>query len=339
MAAEVGDDVYGEDPTVRALEERAADLLAKKAGLFVPSGTMGNLLATMTHTRPGDEVICGQFAHTYIAEPAGGARLAGVSTWTVPQHCASFAAEDVHSAIHPSEDPHYPRTALVWLEQPNRGWTMPPRDLAAIAEVAHTHGLPVHMEGARIFNAAIALELPAHEVARHVDSVMFCVSKGLAAPVGSMLVGDAAFIAAARRNRKVIGGAMRQAGILAAAGLYALEHMVERLADDHRHAHRLADGLLNLGWQIDRERVETNIFFVEPTANRPPGRGNWRLAGARRAGRLPYTGRTLRLATHYGIGPHGVAHALAALPRSAANRPWLGPAEPRYTLPVSGNPE
>ncbi len=311
-AAEVGDDVYGEDPTVRALEERAADLLGKEAGLFVPSGTMGNLLATMTYTRPGDEVICGQFAHTYIAEAAGGARLAGISTWTVPQDRASFAPEDVRLAIHPPDDAHYPRTALVWVEQPSRGWTMPYSDLAAVAEVAHSHGLPVHMDGARIFNAAIALDLPARELARHVDSVMFCISKGLAAPVGSLLVGAAAFIAAARRNRKVVGGAMRQAGILAAAGLYALDHMVDRLADDHRNAQRLADGLRGLGWRIDREHVETNIFFVDPPPTVTPAEAVGGLMERHVLVSSPYAGRTVRLAAHYGIEPDDIALALDA---------------------------
>jgi threonine aldolase len=311
-AAELGDDVYGEDPTVNAFEARAAAVLGKAAAVFVPSGTMGNLLATLAHTRPGDEVICGRDAHTYVAEAGGSARLAGVSTWTVPQTRASIAPADVEAGIHPADDPHYPRTSLVWVEQPSAGWTMPLEQLAAVAEVAHRHGLPVHMDGARIFNAAIALGVPAINIARHVDSVMFCVSKGLAAPVGSVLVGSAAFITAARRARKVVGGSMRQAGVLAAAGLYALEHMVERLAQDHEHARRLAEGLRELGWQVDREVIETNIFWVTP----PPG-----LPMAGLAGRLaehgvlitaPASGNSIRLATHYGIDSDDIERARAA---------------------------
>jgi threonine aldolase len=311
-AAEVGDDVYGEDPTIAALEERAAALLGKDAGLYVPSGTMGNLLATLSHTRPGDEVICGHLAHTYVAEAAGSARLAGVSSWTIPQVGASLSPEDVRAGIHPTDDPHYPRTALVWVEQPSNGWTMPLDNLAAVAGVAHAHGLPVHMDGARVFNAAVALDVPALEIARHVDSVMFCISKGLGAPVGSVLVGSAAFIAAARRGRKVVGGAMRQAGIVAAAGVYALEHMVDRLADDHANAQRLADGLRERGWWIDRERIETNIFFVEPPPGVEIGDMAARLAEHGVVVSPPRGGRTMRLATHYGIEAADIARALDA---------------------------
>src|SRR6185312_3793057 len=154
--------------------------------------------------------------------------------------------------IHP-DDPHYPRTALVWVEQPHSGWVMPLDNLAAVAAVAREHGLPVHMDGARIFNAATALGVPASDIARHVDSVMFCISKGLSAPVGSVLVGSADFIKRARRNRKVLGGSMRQAGVIAAAGLYALDNMIDRLAEDHANARRLAAGLRDLGWRTDRE--------------------------------------------------------------------------------------
>jgi threonine aldolase len=309
-AAELGDDVYGEDPTVCAFEARAAAVLGKEAAVFVPSGTMGNLLATLSHTRPGDEVICGRFAHTFVAEAAGAARLAGVSTWTVPQERATIDPRDVAAGIHPAEDEHYPRTALIWVEQPNRGWTMPLSHLGAIADVARAHGLPVHMDGARIFNAATALDVAPAEIAGHVDSVMFCISKGLGAPVGSVLVGSAPFIARARRNRKVVGGAMRQAGVLAAAGLYALQHMVDRLADDHRHAARLAEGLRDLGWTIDREHVETNIFFASPPADIPLADVAPRLAEHGVLVNSPYIGEAVRLVTHYGIEAADIERAL-----------------------------
>jgi threonine aldolase len=314
-AAEVGDDVYREDPTVAALEERAAELLGKDAAVFVPSGTMGNLIATLTHTRPGDEVICGRLAHTYTAEAGGSARLAGVSTWTVPQTGASLAPEDVAAGIHPTDDPHYPHTGLVWVEQPSGGWTMPLDNLAAVTDVAHAHGLPVHMDGARVFNAAIALDVPAQEIARHVDSVMFCISKGLGAPVGSVLVGSTPFVAAARRGRKVVGGAMRQVGILAAAGVYALDHMVDRLAEDHRNAQALADGLRARGWWIDRERVETNIFFVEPPRGVDVGQMASTLAQHAVIVSPPHSGRVMRLATHYGIEAADIDRALDAFAR------------------------
>ena len=319
-AAELGDDVYGEDPTVNAFEVRAAAMLGKEAAVFVPSGTMGNLLAVLTHTRPGDEMICGQYAHTYIAEAAGAARLAGVSTWTVPQERASIRPEDVAAGIHPADDEHYPRTSLVWVEQPNRGWTMPLSTLHAISQVARARNLAMHMDGARIFNAAVALDVAPADIASNVDSVMFCISKGLAAPVGSVLVGSAEFIARARRNRKVVGGAMRQAGVLAAAGLYALEHMVEPLAEDHRNAARLADGVRALGWSVDREKVETNIFFVTP----PRGVDDVakRLAEHGVLVNSPYAGESLRLVTHYGVEPSHIDQALQAFAAVSLVTAW-----------------
>ena len=314
-AAALGDDVYGEDPTVLALEARAADLLGKEAALFVPTGTMGNLLAVMTHTRPGDELICGRSMHTFSAEGGGPARIAGVSTWTLAQERAELDPAAVAAAIRP-DDSHYPRTALVWVEQPRSGWIMPLDNLAAVASVAREHDLAVHMDGARLFNAAVALGVPARQIAAHVDSVMFCVSKGLSAPVGSLLVGAAPFIRAARRNRKVLGGGMRQVGVIAAGGLYALDHLIDRLADDHANAWRLAAGLRDLGWQIDRETVETNIFFAEPPAMAgdaaSPGGLVAELARREVLVSSPYAGRKMRLVTHYGIEAADIERALAA---------------------------
>ncbi|MBI2755901.1 MAG: aminotransferase class I/II-fold pyridoxal phosphate-dependent enzyme [Chloroflexi bacterium] len=311
-AADLGDDVYGEDPSVSALEARAAEMLGKEAGLFVPSGTMGNLIAVMTHTRPGDEIICGRLTHTYVAEGAGAARIAGVSVWPVSHEQAQLDPVEVESGFHPTDDPHYPRTSLVIVEQPNRGWVMPLDNLSDIACIARRHGVPVHMDGARIFNAAVALGVPAREIAAHADSLMFCVSKGLAAPVGSVLVGSAAFVAQARRARKVLGGGMRQAGVLAAGGLYALDHMVDRVAEDHALAQRLATGLRELGWWIDREVVQTNVFFTQP----PQGLDLAAVvAGLARTGvqvASPYSGRTLRLVTHYGLEPEDMEEALLA---------------------------
>jgi threonine aldolase len=189
---------------------------------------------------------------------------------------------------------------------------MPLDNLAAVVDVARSHGLPVHMDGARVFNAAIALDIPVQEVARHVDSVMFCISKGLAAPVGSVLVGSTPFIASARRTRKVVGGGMRQAGILAAAGLYALEHMVDRLVEDHANAQVLADALREQGWSIDRRHVETNIFFVEPPTDVAMAGLDDRLAQVGVLVSTPHTGRTIRLATHYGIEADDISRAISA---------------------------
>ena len=314
-AAELGDDVYGEDPTVCALEAHSADLLGKEAAVFVPSGTMGNLLAVMAHTRPGDEMICGLQAHVFTATGGGAARLAGVSTYPLSQYGACIRPDDVEAAIHPSDDPHFPRSALLWIEQPSHGWVLQLDYLANLARVALANDLSLHMDGARIFNAALALNVSAREIAQHADTAMFCISKGLAAPVGSLLVGPGNFIAAARRARKVVGGGMRQAGVLAAAGLYALDCMLERLAEDHHNAQRLAAGLAELGWRIDRDDVETNIFFASP----PP---DFDIADmVSRLGLLgvrvghPYSGRAIRFVTHYGIGEGDVERALDAVAR------------------------
>lgn len=314
-AADLGDDVYGEDPTVNALEAAAAARLSKEAGLFVPSGTMGNLLAVLSHTRPGDEIVCGRGTHTYAAEGGGAARLAGVSTWPIPQVRGRLDTADVAEAIHPADDPHYPRSALLVVEQPHDGWVVPIDALSAVTRIARDHGLAVHMDGARIFNAAVALDLPAAEVARDADTVMFCVSKGLAAPVGSVLVGPASFVQQARRHRKVLGGGMRQAGVLAAAGLYALDRMVDRLAEDHATASLLASGLRELGWQVDRESIETNIFFVEPPAHLDAADAIKALERDGVLANSPYSGRSIRLVTHYGIEAADIARALEAFER------------------------
>jgi threonine aldolase len=312
LEAELGDDVYGEDPTINRLQERAAELLGKETALYVPSGTMGNVVAHLTWCQAGDEVICGQAAHTLNAEAANAARVAGTQLRTVPQQGASLDLGAIERAIRP-DDPHYPRTTLIWVEQPCNGWVMPLEELAAISRLAHERGIPVHMDGARIFNAAVALGVPASEIARHADSVMFCVSKGLAAPVGSLLVGPRDFIARALRGRKLVGGAMRQAGVIAAGGLYALDHMVERLAEDHDNARALANGLRKLpGVTADRDDVQTNIFFIHlgppaPSAGELSARLRERgvLCGAAKDG-----SPIIRLVTHYGIERADVERAL-----------------------------
>lgn len=315
--AEVGDDVYGEDPSINRLEELAAQRVGKAAAMFVPTGTMGNLCAHMAHTRPGQELICGALCHTFLAEAGGAARLAGLSIRTIPQTRAELDPAMVEAAIR-GDDIHYPPTGLIWVEQPSRGYVMPLENLASLAAVARRHGLPLHIDGARLFHAAVALGVPAAEIAAHGDSVMFCVSKGLAAPVGSLLAGDADFIARARVARKILGGSMRQAGIVAAGGIYALETMVERLQEDHDNARRLAEGLGALpGITLDRDVVETNIFFIDLDEGAPAPRDL--AAQLREAGVLvsPPLGasRRIRLVTHYGITAEDIDYVVAVTAR------------------------
>ncbi|HLN62264.1 MAG TPA: threonine aldolase family protein, partial [Symbiobacteriaceae bacterium] len=223
--AEVGDDVYGEDPTVNQLQVEAALLLGKEAALFVPTGTQGNQIAIMAHTQRGDEVICEAESHVFYYEQAGIAALSNCQVRTIPGFRGAMDPAAVEAAIRAAGDVHFPRTGLICVENTHNrsgGCILPQANLEAIAAVARRHGIPVHMDGARLFNAAVAQGRPVADVVAPVDSVMFCLSKGLAAPVGSMLVGSAAFIARAKRARKLLGGGMRQAGILAAAGLVSL---------------------------------------------------------------------------------------------------------------------
>jgi threonine aldolase len=269
-AAEVGDDVYGEDPTINRLEAAAASLLGREAAMFVPSGTMGNQIAIHLHTTPGTEVVAEAGAHVFNFEMGAMAALSG--TLPRPIHAEGGILEPTHleKAIRPRTGYTTP-TSLMVLENSHNlagGRVTPPARMEELVAVARRHGLPVHLDGARIFNAAAAAGVSAADLARGCDTVMFCLSKGLAAPVGSMLVGDSATILEARRVRKMFGGGMRQAGILAAAGLVALETMVPRVADDHRTARRLADRLATLpGVVLDPATVETNILFFGLTAD------------------------------------------------------------------------
>jgi threonine aldolase len=321
--APVGDDVYGEDPTVNRLQELAAQMLGKEAALYVSSGTQGNLCAHLGWTQAGDEVICGQSGHTLSAEQANAARVAQVQLRTVPQHRASLDIAAIERTIRPI-DPHYPYTRVIWIEQPANGWVMPIDEMRQIRELADRHGLKVHMDGARVFNAAHALGVDVSEVASYADSVMFCVSKGLAAPVGSLLVGPKEFIARAFRGRKMIGGAMRQVGIIAAGGLYALENNVDRLADDHENARRLAEGLREIpGIAIDRDEVQMNMFFINVSEPAPPAKEL--VAGLREHGVLCGAAKdgsqVIRLVTHYGIESDDIDNAIEAFRTVAARQP------------------
>ena len=266
-SAEVGDDVYGEDPTVKRLEETAASLLGKQAALFTPSGTMANQIAVLTHTARGEEVILDSEAHIYFYEVGGPALLAGVQTRQVPGLLSENGPEALKQSLRP-QDIHFPHTSLVCLENTfNRGGgtILSPEIMREMYGIARDRGLKVHVDGARIFNAAVGLGVDVKVFAEQCDSLMFCLSKGLAAPVGSLLVGTQEFIERARKYRKALGGGMRQAGILAAAGLVAL-NSIDRLAEDHTNARRLAEGLSQLpGLRVALEKVQTNIVVIEVT--------------------------------------------------------------------------
>jgi threonine aldolase len=267
--AEVGDDVSREDPTVNELEETAARMLGKEAGLFLASGTMGNLACLLTHCRRGHEIIVGEMSHIYWAEVASAAAFGGIAYHAVPNEGdGTLDPATVREAIRP-DNIHFPETGLICLENTqNRqgGVVLPLSYLAKMRSLADEAGLPLHLDGARIFNAATYLGIPASEIARYFDSVQFCVSKGLGAPVGSLVVGTEDFVDRARKTRKMLGGGMRQAGVIAAAGLTALTEMVDRLADDHLNARVLAEGLAEMpGLEVDLGRVQTNIVNVVVT--------------------------------------------------------------------------
>jgi threonine aldolase len=266
--AELGDDVYGEDPTVNALEEMAAGILGKEAGLFVPSGSQANLASLLAYGARGDEVILGQDSHCMRYEAGGGAALAGVQFSVVPGD-GLFTAGQVRERLQ-ERTLHNPGTALVWIENTHNmggGRIFPLEEMRGVARVCRENGLPLHVDGARIFNAAVATGLRAARYAGLADSISVCLSKGLGAPVGSVLAGTSDFCDRARRFRKMLGGAMRQAGVLAAAGIHALENHVERLAQDHENARILAERLAALdGMELDPARVETNIVMAGTTA-------------------------------------------------------------------------
>ena len=260
VSAEVGDDVYGEDPTVNHLESECAAMLGHPAGLFVPSGTQSNLAALLTHCGRGDEYIAGQNAHTYRFEGGGAAALGGIQPQPLPfQDDGTLDLDDLAAAVKP-DDYHFAKTRLICLENTQGGKAVDPAYFASVRTFADEHGLRVHLDGARLFNAVVALGCSPRDFGRQCDSVSVCLSKGLGAPAGSVLCGSADFIDAARRWRKVLGGGMRQAGVLAAAGLYALEHQVGRLADDHRRAGTLADALREYGLSVEQH---TNMIFVD----------------------------------------------------------------------------
>jgi threonine aldolase len=316
--AVVGDDVFGDDPTVNRLQESAAQRLGKEAGLFVASGTMGNLTALLTHCGRGDEVILGDKAHSFVYEAGGAAALGGIHPHTVPvQPDGTLNLDEIRYAVR-GNDVHFPRTRLIALENTQGtvgGIPVSKEYTDSVGAFAKENGLALHIDGARIFNAATALGLDVADLVASADSVSFCLSKGLCAPVGSVLVGTQAFIDEARRNRKILGGGMRQAGILAAAGLIALEKMTLRLDEDHANARLLAEGLAEMPQiEIDLARVQSNMVFfalkadvaitAPEIAERLKSHNIWLMAR---------NDRGFRAVTHYWIRPEHIIQVLVAL--------------------------
>lgn len=315
-AAAVGDDVFGEDPTVNRLEAMAADAMGKPAALLVPSGTMGNLAALLAHCARGDEIIVGDQAHTIVHEVGGMAALGGIMPRMLPNRPdGTLDLNLIEAAVRP-DFIVYPPTRLIALENTHNGCGGAVLDadyMADVRAIADRHGLVIHLDGARIFNAAIALGVPAASLAEGADSVTFCLSKGLSAPIGSVLCGSAEFVSRARKVRKMLGGGMRQAGVIAAAGVVALETMVDRLAEDHENAKRLAEGLAGLpGVGLDPRTVRTNIVVFEllPGTMTPPEL----VAGLAERGVAVFAagGWKVRAVTHRGVGAEDVEAALQA---------------------------
>jgi threonine aldolase len=264
--AKLGDDVFREDPTVNRLEELSAEKMGKEAALLVTSGTQANLISLMSNSNPGDLVILESESHIYWYEVGGISKIAGLLPWPVKSEFGALDPKDIEASIHP-KDIHFPKPAIICIENTHNrqgGTTITPSQIKAINDVAQQHKLKLYMDGARIFNAAVALKIDVKEITKHVDNLMFCLSKSLSCPIGSLLVGTNDFIEKARKNRKLLGGGMRQAGIIAAPGIIALEKMIDRLEEDHKNARLLAEGISKIqGIQIDLNRVQTNIVYYD----------------------------------------------------------------------------
>ncbi len=316
--AEVGDDVFNEDPSINALQEMAAAMLGQEAGLLVSSGTMGNLSAMLTHCARGNEAILGDQCHILNYEQGGIAALGAIMPRPLPtQPDGSLRIEDISAAIR-SDDQHFAVTKVIALENSHNrmGGAVQSADyIQQVAALAHTHGIKLHIDGARIFNAAAALKVPVNELTQHADSVTFCLSKGLSAPVGSVLVGSREFIQRAHRARKVLGGGMRQAGVIAAAGIVALEQMTGRLADDHANARLLAEGISQIpGLHIDVNRVPTNMVYFDIDPALPfDAKTFCQRAAAQRVKMLPTAARRIRAVTHAWINRAEIEEAIQVL--------------------------
>jgi threonine aldolase len=310
--ADLGDDVFGDDPTVNRLLEVAAGRLGKEAAVFIPSGTMGNVLGVAVNAGRGEELIADAQSHVFIFETAGAAALAGVQIRPVSTESGVMTPEQIAASVRPRDDPHQPISAAITFEDTHNlhgGIVWPLEALRAASDTAHAHGMRVHLDGARIFNAAVAQGLGVAEIAACADTVTFCLSKGLACPAGSIFLGSREDVEKAHRWRKRLGGAMRQTGVLAAAGLIALDKMVDRLAEDHANARTLAEGLAELpGVRCDLSRVQTNLVFFELEKMKAPAFND---ECAKRGVLGDWSGPArMRFVTHYGISAQDVQAAL-----------------------------
>ncbi len=319
--ARVGDDVYGEDPTVIELQEYAADLLGKEAALYMPTATMCNVASALTHCRRGDELIVSKKAHMFLYEQGGPAQLGGISMYPLDvQFDGTMKLEEIESAVR-GDDPHFPRTRLICLENTAHGAGGTPitaEYTAKVGEIARKHGLKLHIDGARLFNAAAALKVNPRDLVAPADSVQLCLSKGLCAPLGALLVGSREFIAQALRTRKVMGGGMRQAGVVAAAGLVALRDMRERLVEDHATAQQLADGLVTIpGVTVDPVHMRTNMVFFSI----PESASLDKFVSAMQAHNIILRGGPhFRAVTHYWITPERVTHVIETMRAALAQQ-------------------
>lgn len=318
--AEVGDDVFGDDPTTNMLEELVADLLGKEGSLFFPSGTMSNQTAVALHTRPGDELICEAGAHIHRYEGGAPAALSGVTVHAVPGTRGVLYSDQVRLLLKDASDGHEPRTALVCLENTHNragGRIFPLEVMRNVGLMAREYGIPVHLDGARLMNAAVATGIPPAEYAACADTVNICLSKGLGAPIGSLLAGTREAIREARRIRKRLGGGMRQVGVIAAAGIYAIRHNVDRLAEDHANARHLADGLAGLpGLEIRPEDVETNILVLRVTHARLNSVELVEVLKTFGVLIVPFGRGLVRAVTHLGVGRDDVDAALDAFQKA-----------------------
>jgi len=315
--AELGDDVFGEDPTTNRLERMAAERMGKEAAMLVVSGTMGNLVCLLTQCKRGEEAILGDKSHTFLYEAGGMSALGGIHPHTVRnQPDGTMQLTDIEAAIR-GDNEHFPRTRLLCLENTHNrcgGSALTPEYTDAAAALAKERGILVHLDGARIFNAAAALGVDVKKLTRNVDSLIFCLSKGLSAPVGSVVCGSRDFITEARRVRKVLGGGMRQCGIIAAAGITALEQMVDRITEDHANARRLAEGIARIpGLTINREGTQTNIIYFEPVGEQLTAKTLVKVLGEKGIKLLQIGPSQIRAVTHYGITAEDIDLTLAAL--------------------------
>ncbi len=312
--ADVGDDVFGEDPTINKLEAMAAERMGKEAALFVASGTMGNLVSLLAHCGRGEEIILGSLSHTFFFEQGGSAAVGGIHPRTIPnQPDGTLPLSEIEAAIR-TDNVHFPQTRLIVLENTHNlcnGYPLDIDYMQAVGDIARRHDLKIHVDGARFFNAAVALNVPPDKLAAEADSVSFCLSKGLAAPVGSVVCGSRDFIARARRARKIVGGGMRQAGVLAAAGIIALTKMVDRLADDHANARKLAQGLAEMpGLSIDLSQIKSNIVFFELTRDDMSAEQLVKMLDNEGARMLPVGVGRIRAVTHYHITSEDIDYTL-----------------------------